>query len=153
MAGSAYSGADEVASGFAASGNKLIVQACRRGQRCVDRHAERRLHADQHGQRSPSVAGARGHANLARKNELTGLGLDLTEHGGPGFVEVVLHGAADAGKLVDNNFAYTTVVPDLAAQAAAGPRGRRALRGGERRIRAAERPRPPTGACSTTART
>ena len=30
VAGSAYSGADEVASGFAATGNDLIVQACRR---------------------------------------------------------------------------------------------------------------------------
>ena len=56
-------------------------------------------------------------ATLARKNELNRLGLDLTEHGGPGFVEAVLYGAADAQKLVDNNFAYTTEVPDLAVQA------------------------------------
>ena len=32
----------------------------------------------------------------ARKDELIGLGLDLTEHGGDGFVDVVLHGADDA---------------------------------------------------------
>ena len=55
-------------------------------------------------------------ANLARKNELADLGLDLTEHGGAGFVEAVLYGAADAQKLVDNNFAYTTKVPDLSVQ-------------------------------------
>jgi hypothetical protein len=56
-------------------------------------------------------------ANLARKNELNSLGLDLTEHGGPGFVEAVLYGAGDAAKLVDHNFAYTTEVSDLAVQA------------------------------------
>jgi hypothetical protein len=56
-------------------------------------------------------------ASLDRKNQLNTLGLDLTEHGGPGFVEAVLYGAADAQKLVDNNFAYTTEVPDLSVQA------------------------------------
>ena len=52
-----------------------------------------------------------------RKNELQRLGLDLTEHGGPGFVEAVLYGAADRQALVDNNFAYTVEVPDMAVQA------------------------------------
>jgi Zinc carboxypeptidase len=56
-------------------------------------------------------------ASLDRKNELASLGLDLTEHGGPGFIEAVLYGAADAQKLVDHNFSYTTQVPDLNLQA------------------------------------
>jgi hypothetical protein len=53
-----------------------------------------------------------------RKNDLTALGLDLTEHGGDGFVEVVLHGDADAQKLRENKFVFTTQVADLDARSA-----------------------------------
>jgi hypothetical protein len=117
VAGSAYSGATEVASGFAAIGNNLIVQACRRsgGSSSASLSIEA-IPIDT--SRAPKASLVRvDTANLARKNELEGLGLDLTEHGGAGFVEAVLYGAADAQKLVDNNFAYTTEVPDLAVQA------------------------------------
>ena len=34
--------------------------------------------------------------NAARKRELTSMGLDLTEHGGKGYIEVVLHGEQEA---------------------------------------------------------
>jgi hypothetical protein len=119
VAGSASSGSDELASGLAIQGSDLIIQACRRsggsstatltiGTTPVD--------TTQGVKKTQVVRVAT--ANLERKNELAGLGLDLTEHGGPGFVEAVLYGSADAQKLVDNNFAYTIEVPDLAAQAA-----------------------------------
>ncbi len=117
VAGSAYSGASEVASGFAASGADLIVQACRRsGSSSSAQLSVESIPIDTSNAPKASLVRVQA-ANLDRKNELGTLGLDLTEHGGPGFVEAVLYGASDAKKLVDNNFAYTTVVPDLSVQA------------------------------------
>jgi hypothetical protein len=116
VAGSAYSGADEIASGFAAVGNDLVVQACRRsGGASSAQLSVEAIPIDTAGAPTASLVRV-ATASLERKNELRDLGLDLTEHGGPGFVEAVLYGAADAQKLVDNNFAYTTVVPDLSVQ-------------------------------------
>ena len=117
VAGSAYSGATEVASGYAVKGSTLIVQACRltggasSAKLSLDATAIDTSHTGKVQLVRVSTA------NLARKNELNRLGLDVTEHGGPGFVEVVLYGADDAKKLVDNNFAYTLEVPDMAVQA------------------------------------
>jgi hypothetical protein len=118
VAGSAYRGSNEVASGLAIQGSDLIVQACRlTGSTSTASLSVQALPVDtSHVQKTSLVRVAT--ANLARKNELNRLGLDLTEHGGPGFVEAVLYGPADAAKLVDNNFSYTTEVPDLAVQAA-----------------------------------
>jgi hypothetical protein len=117
IAGSAYSGAGEVASGFASTGSTVVVQACRR----IGGTSSAKISLDAtpiDTSAAPKVSLVRvATANLARKNELNSLGLDLTEHGGPGFVEAVLYGAADAQKLVDHNFAYTVEVPDLAVQA------------------------------------
>jgi hypothetical protein len=48
------------------------------------------------------------------RDVLTNLGLDLTEHGGHDYVEVVLHTPADAGRLLDNGFTWTVTIPDLA---------------------------------------
>ena len=116
VAGSAYSGASEVASGFAAVGNNLVVQACRRsGGSSTASLSLESIPID--ASKAPTASLVRvATANLDRKNELQGLGLDLTEHGGAGFVEAVLYGPVDAQKLVDNNFAYTTEVPDLSVQ-------------------------------------
>jgi zinc carboxypeptidase len=50
----------------------------------------------------------------ADRDRLTSLGLDLTEHGGPTYVEVVLHNAADAHELVTSGFTWTVRIPDLA---------------------------------------
>jgi hypothetical protein len=116
-AGSAYRGANEVAAGFAAVGDTLVIQACRRSGTAST--ALLRVEAFPiNTSAAPKVSLVRVQtASLDRKNQLAGLGLDLTEHGGPGFVEAVLYGAADAQKLVANNFAYTTKVPDLNVQA------------------------------------
>jgi zinc carboxypeptidase len=116
VAGSAYRGSSEVASGFAAQGSDLIVQACR----LTGSASSAQVSLDS----TPIDTTPAGKVQLvrvstptlARKNELGGLGLDLTEHGGPGFVEALLYGAPDVAKLVDNNFAYTVEVPDMAAQ-------------------------------------
>jgi hypothetical protein len=117
VAGSAYQGANEVASGFAATGNSLIIQACRRsGTASTAQLSVQSFPIDTSKNVKASLVRVQT-ANLDRKNELNTLGLDLSEHGGPGYVEAVLYGAADAQKLVDNNFAYTTQVPDLSVQA------------------------------------
>jgi hypothetical protein len=49
----------------------------------------------------------------ADRDRLTNLGLDLTEHGGDGFVEVVLHSTADATELATQGFSWTVTIPDL----------------------------------------
>ena len=54
----------------------------------------------------------------ADKDRLGDLGLDLTEHAGPGFVEVVLHRAADATALADAGLTYDVEIPDLALRTA-----------------------------------
>ena len=51
-----------------------------------------------------------------RKDQLTSLGLDLTEHGGRHFVSVLLHGADDARTLRENKFTYTVETRDLVRQ-------------------------------------
>ena len=47
------------------------------------------------------------------KARLQSLGLDLTEHAGHDYVEVVVHTAADLRSLVDNKFDYDVRIPDL----------------------------------------
>ena len=48
------------------------------------------------------------------RDRLTTLGLDLTEHGGPTYVEVVLHRVDDATRLATAGFTWTVTIPDLA---------------------------------------
>ena len=50
----------------------------------------------------------------AAKTRLLSLGLDVTEHGDQGHLDVVLHGAADAAKLRGAGFTWNTEVADLA---------------------------------------
>jgi hypothetical protein len=54
----------------------------------------------------------------ADRQRLADLGLDLSEHGGDGFVDVVLHGAADAARLEANGFTWTVQIPDMVAREA-----------------------------------
>jgi Zinc carboxypeptidase len=113
VAGSAYRGSREVASGLAVAGERLVVQACRISGSISSASLSVEASAidTSNVQRAQLVRVST--PTLERRNELAGLGLDVTEHGGPGYLEVVLHGAADAQKLVANNFVYTVEVPDL----------------------------------------
>ncbi len=52
----------------------------------------------------------------AAKQRLQGLGLDLTEHAGHDYVEVVLHTAADRAALERGGFDYDVRIPDLVAR-------------------------------------
>ena len=89
----------------------------------------------------------------ADKSRLTNLGLDLTEHAGPGFVEVVLHTAADAATLRDAGLAYDVEIPDLALRTAQNNKistAYAALRARPRRCRAAATPTAPWPTTTTT---
>ena len=117
VAGSAYRGAREVASGYAVAGERLVVQACRLSGSVTTAS----LNVDSAAISTSGVQTSKlvrvSTPTLARRNELASLGLDVTEHGGPGFLEVVLHGAADATKLAARNFTFSVDVPDLALAA------------------------------------
>ena len=52
-------------------------------------------------------------ATRADKSRLQALGLDLTEHAGHDYIEVVLHTAADAEALRAAGFTYDVRIPDL----------------------------------------
>ena len=52
----------------------------------------------------------------ADKDRLNALGLDLTEHAGHDYVEVVLHTAADLAELTAAGFTYDVRIPDLLAR-------------------------------------
>jgi len=54
----------------------------------------------------------------ADRQRLADLGVDLSEHGGDGFVDVVLHGPEDADLLAANGFTWTVRIPDLVAREA-----------------------------------
>ena len=52
----------------------------------------------------------------ADRQRLADLGVDLSEHAGDGFVDVVLHGAEDAARLAAAGFTWTVRIPDLVAR-------------------------------------
>jgi hypothetical protein len=52
----------------------------------------------------------------ADKDRLNGLGLDLTEHAGRDYIEVVLHTAADELALRDAGFTWDVRIPDMLAR-------------------------------------
>jgi hypothetical protein len=54
----------------------------------------------------------------ADRQRLADLGVDLSEHGGDGFVDVVLHGADDAARLEAAGFTWSVRIPDLVAREA-----------------------------------
>jgi hypothetical protein len=116
VAASTAFGSSEVASGIASKGEQLRLQACRRSG--TSERASLDVDWDAMSTaKVPTLSMVRvSTPNAPRKKELDGLGLDLTEHGGKGFVEVVLHDAADARKLREHKFIYTTQIADLAAQ-------------------------------------
>ncbi|HWM10103.1 MAG TPA: M14 family zinc carboxypeptidase, partial [Solirubrobacteraceae bacterium] len=123
VAGSAYRGSRELAEGFVTGAVTLTVQACRvaggAGTATLDTDTE----LVRAGSAEPASIVRVATPSRARAQALADLGLDLTEHGGDGFVDVVLHGAEDAAKLRGAGFQWVTRVADLTAQ---GRRDRRA---------------------------
>jgi hypothetical protein len=117
IAGSTARGARELAAGYAVAGQRLVVQACRLSGGASSAGLSVQSSAIDTTKVATEKLVRVSTPNAARENVLNGLGLDVTEHGGAGFVEVVLHSAADATKLTANNFSYTVDVPNLALQA------------------------------------
>ncbi len=130
VAGSAFPQAAEHAQGFALAGQRLVVQACRRSGSA----RSARLVVDSTAVHKPATSEVVSIVRVitpsaARKRELSDMGMDLNEHGGKGYMEVVLHGADDARRLRDAKFSYVNLVGNLAVQSvrdrAADARGAR----------------------------
>lgn len=117
IGGSAYFGSTEIADGLVSDGQELTVQACRRtgaadtAELIVESEA-----FDLDAAREKTSLVRVSTPTRDRKDELTALGLDVTEHAGDGFIEVVLHGTDDARVLRDAKFTFVTQIADLAAQ-------------------------------------
>ncbi len=117
VAGSSSRGARELAEGYSVAGQKLVVQACRlSGSASSAGLSVQSFPIATTGVPKSSLVRV-STPTTARKALLERLGLDVTENAGPGWVDVVLNGAADAAKLANNSFVYTTRVPDLTVQA------------------------------------
>jgi Zinc carboxypeptidase len=117
VAASSHFGASEVAEGPVFGAQQLSVQACRLSgsSRRADLDVEfEPVSTDAKPQKMSLVEVST--PTRERKNALTSLGLDVTEHGGKDFIAVVLHGPRDAEALRRNGFSYKVEVPDLAKQ-------------------------------------
>jgi Zinc carboxypeptidase/RTX calcium-binding nonapeptide repeat (4 copies) len=118
VAGSAYRGSNEVAQGFVTEGQELVVQACRRSG--GSESAELTVDATEvePGPTEPSSLVNVATPTGAAKSELQTLGLDVTEHAGDDFMQVVTHGEGDLETLREAGFSYSIQVKDLVAQSA-----------------------------------
>ena len=117
VASSAGFGGTELASGFVSGGQRLLLQACRvSGGGATATLATNVQPLGDTSRDTLSVVEVTT-KDRGAKARLQALGLDLTEHGTDTTVEVVLHGKADADKLRDAGFTYTTEIADLAQRA------------------------------------
>ena len=139
VAGSSYRGSRELASGYAP---RRDARRCRRAASPAA-PAPRTLTVDHP---RPSPVGRRAAPSMVRVATPTRRGRSSSRTSAstspstaaPGFLEVVLHGAADAQKLRDAGFQYVTCRPH--GPGPPGPPRRRRLRRRHRRVRAAQRP-------------
>jgi Zinc carboxypeptidase len=116
IGGSAAFGTAELAETF--HNAPVIVQACRRSGESGSPRLQVAAFA------LPTPSGDRSVSKLikvqtptpAEEQKLQSLGLDLTEHGDAGTLEVVTHGAADEEKLRASGLQFSVVTPDLLAR-------------------------------------
>ena len=134
VAGSAAFGASEVASGFAGGGRELVVQACRRSG--TARSASVSVVADAIAGGGPEDKPSLVRVPIdgqAEMDRLVGLGLDVTENDGPGYVDVAVYGLAERRRLRDAGFDFEVRVDDLVAEDSARLARERALARGTQR--------------------
>jgi hypothetical protein len=116
---SAAPGTSELAQGFAFAGRELLVQACRRdavaGAATLTVSA-REMGRDTEAYRLKLVEVAA--PTDAVKRRVQALDLDLTEHGGDGTLQLVLHSSAEEARLRQAGFTPRVVIADLVTQAA-----------------------------------
>ncbi len=116
---SAAPGTAELAQGFGLPGRRLLVQACLRdGASGTPRLtvSNREMGKDIEAFRLKLVEVAT--PTQAAKRLVQALDLDLTEHGGDGTLQLVLHSSAEEAKLRDAGFTPKVVVADLITMAA-----------------------------------
>ena len=116
VGGSAGFRAHEVAGGKVTAGQRLVVQACR--VRSSASRAQLSTQFDRLVQTKERLRMVRVAAPLGDEaRRMQELGLDLTEHGGEGFVDVLLHGDRDEQLLRAAGFDFRVLVPDVNAAA------------------------------------
>ena len=116
VAGSASSGPDEVAGGYAFPGEELIVQACRLpGASGTPDLRSRPSRSTPPSLPPPPRCSASRRRPRDAAESLAASGLDVTESAGPGFVDVVSHGPADEAALARLGLPFVTQVEDLTA--------------------------------------
>jgi hypothetical protein len=115
VAGSASFGSKELAEGIAATGQSLLVQACRRsGSSDSARLTVKSFPL-------PAPTGQK--ISLVRvalpfpasRDALDATGLDQTEHARPGIQDVLAFGSGDLLKLTQAGLTYTVITPDVVA--------------------------------------
>jgi len=116
VAGSASSGPDEIAGGYAFSGEELIVQACRLPSATGTPALEVEVEPIDTADPPPSPSLLRVQTPTPQAAEaLAASGLDVTHSAGEGFVDVVSHGSADEAALTRLGLPFVTQVDDLTA--------------------------------------
>jgi zinc carboxypeptidase len=138
IGGAASPRASEISEDFVPAGQQVTVQACRLSGDA----AEARLSVVSTAMKAPAgdfkpAVVAVSTPTRARKNQLLSLGLDVTEHGGPGFIAVVLRTERDARTLRENQFVHKNLVADLVGNTL---RDRAAERSWARSVRASTLP-------------
>jgi hypothetical protein len=113
----------EVAQGFVGGARDLTLQACRISGTADTARLRLDFAPIPEGAGNERAQLVRVHTpTLFSRELLNHLALDLTEHAGPDFVDVVLYGDADAQELRDANLDYDVRIPDLAAHNRANAR-------------------------------
>lgn len=119
---SAERGSSESATGWTASGGTLRVQVCRRTGSAASvpvvlEAAEVTGDADRMRNDPPQMVDVMTPTREA-KDRLMALGMDMTEHGGPDSLGVILHGEDDRAKLRKAGLEWNVLIDDLIAQGA-----------------------------------
>lgn len=118
VASSAFADGNEIAEGFAIEPGELHVQACRRTG--SDPTADLTVETIELTEPAPRLQMVRvATPTEDSSSELAAAGFDLTEHGGDGFVDVVLHGPVEAALLSEKGFEFEVLIGDLAEQSVA----------------------------------
>ncbi len=119
VAASAGLRSNEIADGFVAEGQELLIQGCRYGGQARQvRATVDFLPVDPADTTEPVQVVRVNTPTRADKNRLLELGLDITEHATQTTVEVILHGEDDAARLRQARFTWEVQIPDLAARIA-----------------------------------
>jgi hypothetical protein len=113
IAASAQRGSSELAEGFVLGDTDAIIQACRRSGTGGAQLSVESIGIDASDDLGPVQLVRVFTPTRGDKERLQSLGLDLTEHGGDGFLSVVAYGNVDLATLNANGFDYEVEVPDL----------------------------------------